>query len=350
MHSLSLAPELNEANYRMFHIRRMVGRLYGRESNAGYSYAGIASLAINRVSLIIGCGYGSGAAVLLEAGALHVIGLDYLQDLKTEEILKGNVIPPAVKNLGFDSKFTRVEVSKEMTGDIYVPSTADALRNYSSSGTLCFIDIRVREREKVLMILRNLQRFSETAEILWRFIGLDIEVKGILSSLAASGCLIGMYIVCSGLGWAEVWFHLQLSEKTTFVGGTLISMPEIIERWTKRYDLSFLGGGKSFIEQMILGPYQGLSYDEIETNTVVLSEALRASIGSLDHRFTYDQFTAVLQANLYCQVRMSESPVSTLDNYIRDGFMELTILGSKVKMKGSLRLDSILLTMLPRLL
>jgi hypothetical protein len=298
--------------------------------------------------LLVGCGYGSGAAVMLVSGCTHVVGLDYLDDLKPEELMRGNTVPPAVSSLGLSGSFTRVDVSSDMRGDILNPDTAEVLRSYTSTGTLVVLDIRVKLRDEVMIALTNLRRFAENAEIIWRFIGTVSDIQNIASTFSASGCLKDIYRVFRDAEWCEVWIHIVFSERTHLVGvssSSPVSLPSGGERFP---DLRILGGGRGIINAMAMGPYLGLSYDEIEANTIVLADALRASVGGLDHRFSYDQFTAVLHANLYAQIQGLKDPLAEILRLIHTGEMRTTVAGRIIVLSWSPQLENVILNLLPR--
>lgn len=346
---IAIDPESrDEVSYRKFHVRRMIGREYGCESNAGYSYAGITDLTRGRVVIILGCGYGSGAAVLLKTGSVHVIGLDYLEDLKEEELLRGNVVPPAVARVGLSDKFTRVEVTPESRGDVYERSTLVKLRDYSAEGSFILVDIRVRNQAQMVLLFQNLLVYSSVVEGGIRFIGDVKDVEEIVGTLAASGAFRECRVVEGHGNKIEAWVFFKFNDTGSLKGGKVLEGLDLEVRPRDLPDLSYLGGGVEYIEKLILGPYYGLSIEDVESSTIILSAALKSSIGGMDHRFSYDQFTEVLHAHIFVVVRNSKDPLAELEKIIEEGRIEIVEIGSTIILAESRALLSMLLTLLPR--
>jgi hypothetical protein len=346
---VGILEDLHLAERRLFGIYRIRGRTYGAESNAGYSYSGIASLTKGRVVLLIGCGYGSGAAVLLSAGCTHVIGLDYYDDLNPVEVMRGNTVPPAILRTGHQSKFTRVNVDSKRTGNIFSRDTADLLKDYSGAGTLIIVDIRLKTESEYCSLLNTLRGFLGAAEVFLRFVGSVSDFKCVLATLVVSGMYHEARCVFSRGDYCEAWLIITYNEKTKLTGGILAGDIIFPENSLRYPDLSFLGGGRDFLEKMIKGPYYGLPSDEILTNAVVLDHALDASIGGTDHRFSYNQFTAVLHAFMFREIMQSTDPFGKLVQFAQTGKMTVQLRGRTIHLEKNPQLVSTLMVLMPRM-
>lgn len=347
---LGVAYQTSKEDFRLFHINRMKGRVYGLDSNAAYSYLGVCDLLSSRVVVMIGSGYGSGAVVALASGATHVIGLDRRSDLVEEELLRGNRAPPAIVLLGMEHKFTRVEVDAEYDGDFLDSETPSRLRTYAAEGALVVIDIRVNDSSTAAAIVRNIQSFVQACDVLWRFVGRRVDADIMTGTFLASGVLVSLRCVFEGFNHVECWFVLRFSDRMALRGGRMDGGVSWIRGVSLYPDLKWLGGGKEYLERSILGPYAGLSDDEIDTDAVVLSNAYEASVGSLDHRFSYDQFTSVLHACMYVQGRERGDLHLVVERYAKEGVVTVHLLGRTILLSQNKDLDLIMFSLLPRIL
>lgn len=341
--------DFEETNKRLFGVQRLRGRLFGAESNAGYSYSGIAHLTRGRITLVIGCGHGGGAAVLLAAGCTHVIGLDYYDDLDPVEVIRGNLVPPSIYRSGLSHLFTRVDVNLEETGNIFHSRTAQLLRRYSGEGTLIVVDIRIQNEAEYLSLFSTLRSFLSAADVLLRFIGSLATFDVVVATLTASKILTEVRHVFHSCGHCEVWMVIRYSEASHMCGGHLdgeVRWPPVTPDYP---DLSFLGGGHDYLEQMVMGPYYGLPSDEIFSNAVILDHALEASIGGTDHRFSYQQFTDVLHAYAYREAITADDPWSVVENFAKTGVMSVELRGRRVTLDKSPRLSAMILVIMPRM-
>lgn len=345
-----IAAETSLIDFRMFHVRRLGGRVYGKDSNSAYSYLGIADVASGRIVTMIGCGYGSGAAVLLTAGALHVIGLDRRSDLVEEELLRGNVVPPAIAHCGLSTQFTRVEVDSEFDGDFLNVTTPDVLKRYAGTGALAILDIRLRDPESLLRVFSNLQLYMMAGDVLWRFVGRCEDASIMIGTFLSSGVLHEVRTVYVSHDHVECWLWIKITERSSLRGGRVIGAVAWPTVRRPTVNLKWLGGGRSYIKRLILGPYADLSVDEVDTDAVVLANAFQASVGGLDHRFSYDQFTSVLHACLYNQLRNNCDILSVIDSYALSGMIVVELLGKGLILMPSKELDLIMFSLLPRLL
>lgn len=296
----------------LFEIHRLRYRPNGLSSAAAYSYSRIASLGKGKVCMVLGCGFGSGAAMLIAAGASHVIGLDLWSDLDPEELMRGVSLPPMLHATKQGEKFTRVVVSPVKQGDMRDPQTVDLLREYSGAGTAIFCDINFRTREDLILVITNLFSFSPGGTVFVRFRGLLSEIDDILLTLTISDCQCDALSVFSTVDRAEVWISITFPFVLNLLGASATKIP-VAAVIGSHYDaLPSLPGGPEYLKRLIYGPYIDFQSSSLEDEAIELSLAMGSSIGGLDHRFSYRQFSQVLERLMVNQILRSSDPWDAL--------------------------------------
>jgi len=342
--------EFSTDQYDLFSFRRLVGRLYGADSSAGYSYLPLVPVARDRVCVVIGCGFGSGAAVMLKFGASHVYGLDLWKDYSPVNAMSGSNMPPAVVAAGLLWGFTRITVSPDHPGDIRSSGTAQLINAYARTGRLVIVDIPALRREDICSTLATLSLLDGVPEVLWRYIGSRKNADIIMTMLMQLDGEMAVEYVYAEDSWVECWWYFRVP-RLVHAHSTLILRPSSpVIRTESELDLSFLGGGNEYLYGALAGPYGALSMSQIEGSLLNFTDLLSASIGDLDHRFTYKQWTDILHAYIAKNVLFSDDPEGEIRQIIAREAVPVTISGHDLLVNVSTRLKRLLTRVVPRLL
>lgn len=291
------SPHLSSA-YDRFTLRRLQGRLYGMDSSVGYSYLPLIERAREKVVVLIGCGYGSGAAVLLVGGALHVAGLDLEADRDPKSRMDGTDTPPAISRLSLGASFSRVETTQRETGDIFRSSTSTLLRTAMGLGALYVVDVPLLSRADVLSTLCTLAATYPVMNVALRYIGL-------------ASCFVDLATLCTTIdigaqvipvawdgNYTEAWilFTLQGTIPDEQEAGVLFFTLKPME--FEANCLELLGGGLKHNQMLMHGIYSSTSDDGALVCATQFHQLLSASVGDLAQRFTYSQWTDVIHSLL----------------------------------------------------
>jgi hypothetical protein len=338
MYGSRVSASCQKKNYIQFTLARMKGRVNGGDSAAGYSYMPIARMFEGRHVMILGCGYGSGAAVALVSGAIQVSGLDLWDDIQVANSLREDLVPPAVKIVSMESKFVRVGVDPKHRGDATKADIVDLLLPYFGQGTVVVVDIPLRRESDLPNVIANIAELGPAVRTAVRFVGLceELDVVYLSLLLCYPDCMV--IPVCIAAGSAEVWLIFTISRPMPSVGVMLEKPGTWEDHSPGPVDLSILGGGREYLESAIYGPYAGLALADLESGVVEFSELLVESIGDLDHRFTYNQFTEVLHAYCCAAVLGSDAPGALVERSIKEGSITIVLRG---KYKSIIVTDSL---------
>jgi hypothetical protein len=187
------------------------------------------------------------------------------------------------------------------------------------------IDIPLKNDIDLYKIIMNLVQCSPSIETLLRFSGLLEELDVVFLTLQLNYTTVKVYPITIAYGSCEVWLHFIVKHPLRACG-VYIETPGTWADYHPIYpDLSYLGGGKEYLLSVVLGPYQDFLTENIEDGITELSTFLEASVGDLDHRFTYSQFTELLHAFICRSVLMSDEPEHMIMTIINNKGINITL-------------------------
>lgn len=337
-------------DYEKFTTLRLVGRLFGMDSSVGYTYNVLGSILTGRIPLIIGCGYGTGAAVCFRQGSPMVYGLDLWEDLDPKSLMEDRTVPPAVVSLQGNRNFIRVPVTQERNGDLRNAATAEILSSFLSVGTLVIIDIPVRDRQGIIQCLATLSLSQITLEILWRFIGPISEWVSFLATVIGIDRETKSYAVSTAFNHIEAWIHFRLPPTYHLVGRICkITSPTLLVS-SQVGHLRYLGGGKDYLTSIIEGPYKGLTRDDMSRGVISIENMVRVSVGEKDHRFSYDQWTEMLLIILCREVLTAANPLALIFKILESETWTVSAFERELTVNINTRALRLLTRVVPRLL
>lgn len=310
-------------DYDCFTAHRLQGRIHGGMSSVGYSYLPLVTLFSGRFCVMIGCGHGAGAGVMIHSGAIRVWGLDLGVDLARRNNLDVLPYPTCVLPLKERFRFERLLGGPVADGDIYDPETTLIIREQCVPGSLVVVDIPLNSPESIKKLLIQLQTIWEMCEVLIRFIGTTGQVADLYATLGNSIQRVQGINVYSGVGYTECWFHMILTPKIDLRAVSVDT--NTIPTYTNPVlgDCSFLGGGPHFLYDLIFGLYQDTRMGDQQITTRLIMELASAAVGPLDHRFTYDQWTQLLTAILANYITHQPRPIVALCEVLREDVLEI---------------------------
>jgi len=311
--------------WREFQMSRLSGRIYGRESNAGYSYDTISKIAAGRICVIVGNGYGSGAAVFLKRGALLVFGLDLWEDYEESASMTGSVVPPAVSQVQQESKYIQILTSASATGDVRHTTTAHMINTHTQTGSLYIIDVPIQSSKDLESILATCSLLSGRSQVLIRIMKTKRQILEVFSVLKDCGMEPRIYTVSVHKALVEVWVEIQVSSTYTLSPVITSQESSCIFLNDDLRDLSFLGGGEEDLILTLEGPYAGLDDTSIEDGVMNLHGLLEVSIGELDHRFTYSQWTEVIHVLLMRNLRRQGLTMQLLLDLLHEDIIHVSV-------------------------
>jgi hypothetical protein len=333
-----------------FATHRLRGRIYGRDSSAGYSYTGICDLTRGKVIVHVGVGYGSGSAVLLTGGCSGIIGLDLTTDLQDLSLMAGNTTPPALSYTHLHSRFTRFSPPPGSTGSIYDHSTILELRKYIGGTCSWVIDIPLITREEVLLLFASLNSFSRVYSAAIRILSSQSRLFDIARAVGAEGNLCEVRVVYSTEELIESWIIV------TTINGISPSRykdaPPLqgISLSPPASDLSFLGGGVDYLRSMMIGLYLPEPTSDLQDVYLRTCAMLSSSVGDLEHRFTYVQWTGMLHS-LVCLVCLRDKdPIQLLRWILSRDLITIRLGETRIPVNIITRLRRMLTRTLPRVL
>jgi len=328
-----------DEEYIRFSLSRLSGRIYGRDSAAGYSYVPITPLAAGRVCVIIGNGYGSGAAVLLNYKATHIYTLDLWEDLSENSKLCPGWSPPALRSATYASKYTCIETSPRLNGDIRSSSTAALINQYTGAGSLYLVDVPLLTRDDLTKVLSTLTLLPPPVQVIIRLITSSSDKDLIYSTLQEAGTSPMIVPVHFSHGHGEYWVSLAIPAFIEYHGVDIVKSHPFQERTSPFPNLSFLGGGREYLEEVIEGPYYQTSDDQMQGSMQDIEGLLALSVGHLEHRFTYRQWTEVIHIWCARRARLSLAPRDEIVEIHSQDMVTVTIGNHTVPVSvtGSLR-------------
>lgn len=332
-----------------FHMTRLQGRSYGRESSAGYSYMPIASYGDGKVCVVVGCGYGSGAATLLKHGAEMVFGMDLWSDCEERSAMAGFRLPPAISHTGFKRKFVRIETNPRETGDIRVSSSAQLITSHLGEGCIYFIDVPIYYPSDLTSIITTCSLLRGSPLVLIRVISSLLSVVEIYSILGHAGMEPQVHpVFCHG-GWIECWIKM-IVPSVLVLKGVLVQTPLQSQPVSPLLgDVSFLGGGVDDLVSSIEGPYYSLASGSLVDGVLNMNEALDMSVGDLDHRFTYRQWTELIHILVFRDVLASDDPLALALSLTLKDTVQVALNEHTIPVAMSLALKRMLSRVVPRL-
>jgi hypothetical protein len=336
--------------YQLFTFRRLQGRVFGAESSSGYSYLPVLSRTHNRVCVLVGCGFGSGASVLIAGGSSHVYGLDLWDDLSPEQIMSGITLPPSIVSTGAGSAFTRITTSPLNTGDITSPQTASLISQYAGAGAVMVIDIPLHTGRALQMTLATLSLLPGRTEVLLRCIGTRAKYDSFLSGILSMDDQALTAPVYEEDNYLEAWILFCVGPTANPKGTRILSGSATRLSTLALVDLSFLGGGENYLYEMLLGPYCDLARHQMETDALRTSQVMAASAGDLEHRFTYRQWTEVIHALVAMDILAGPSPAEDVACRLQHDYTPTQLGETLVSVAMTAGLRRALTRVLPRLL
>ncbi|APG78632.1 RNA-dependent RNA polymerase [Hubei rhabdo-like virus 4] len=333
-----------------FSFLRMRGRRYGKESSVGYSYTGITDLTQNTVVLQVGCGYGSGSAVMLLAGASMVVGIDLDSDLTGEAVLAGQLNPPAVAHVGKCSSFVRYPPGLPGGGNFFDSRVVKKCREIAGQSSFVVVDVPLITRDVIVSLLSSLSGFSQKVHCAIRVIHRVQAIADLYSSLVPSCESIRLRTVFSANGLGEAWIILSARRTLTldpFKAAEVRDLPYIP---VEPEALRCLGGGRRYLKQMVLSPIGLGTVGEADNYRMRIAHLLSASVGEQEHRYTFRQWTEVLYAFAVNEVLSADDPYKEC-TLIKENSEYLVQFGSAaIPILATRRLLHMLTRLAPRLL
>jgi len=316
---------IHERQRQDFEIHRLAGRVHGHDSSAGYSYVPLVPLSSGRVCVVIGCGYGSGPALLLKGGAAMVFGLDLWSDCEERCTILPMAPPPAILHTKTSRLFVRIPTRPEETGNITSPATAGLVNRHSGEGSLYVIDVPIRTPEDMINTLNTCSLLRGTSQVLIRLLTRVHALQQAYCCLEESGLSPSVYGVCSDGVMIEAWVEIRVPQ--VFILKGCISTCDIdVSGCPEEYpDLSILGGGTRDLLRVIEGPYEGLSTQSLEAGVLSLGDTMLMSVGDLVHRFTYKQWTEVIHILVAREVIDSGDRRARIRDIIRNDIITVRI-------------------------
>lgn len=336
--------------YTLFSVARLRGRIHGGISSAGYSYLPVSALFKDRVCLLVGCGHGGGGAVMILAGASKVLGLDLGADMSSAYQLDFPDYPPGLTHLKDRYKFDRIYGGPLADGDIHHPETWNLVRKSCSAGSLCVVDIPLPTRQSVLQLLTSLCSLWATVEALIRWIGTVDQTRDLVATLVGCATSVRVYHVFSDGVYTECWIHCILPTTTSSLNSSYSPVEIIFPSNITPGPEPALGGGEMVLRDLCFGEYSTLVQDETVSLIGVTAAMIADSVGPLEHRFSYQQWSTLLTA-LVCQFVINcGDPVGYLIQFLTRDVLHLRAFSftTIVAMDRSRR--RILSRVLPRLL
>jgi hypothetical protein len=299
-----------------FSAQRLQGRVYGGDSSAGYSYLPIVSWISRRPFFLVGTGHGGGAAALLLGGAERCYGVDLSSDLEEHSLMNGAPVPSSIALAGCSERFTRVYPGSGWDGDIRDPLAAGQVKRWLGTGCVWVIDIPLKEPTDVARSLWTMSECIPTGYFQWRIMGEREKARDIAGFLRANTVSLAWTPVYISEVYVEGWLGGQLSGDVIQAGSPQIAMPfgSTFPHW--EVDCSALGGGKEYLLTLCTMGLFTFGNQELEAACLQMERMVGASVGELEHRFTYRQWTQVMEALICIKILQSPHPMTLLTSIV----------------------------------
>lgn len=341
---------LDKVEYDMFNFRRLSGRIWGRSSSTLYSYLPLIKSTTGKVILVIGCGIGTGPALLLSYGVKHVYASDLVTDMSTSGIAMTNACAPAIASLGYRNQFTRIDFKAGETGRVQDPISVRRMKSYIGEGIDIILDIPLEGPEEIKQSISNL---------VWEYQGSKISIRIILYNDQIEDISAFCFLYFENMEIIPVYCEESLSE--VWISGSLnrtrkTSLARIHVQMLNYNcvnlapNLSHMKGGEDYLKVLIAGPYAHLTREEVEVGLENLASLMSLTLGQTDHRFSYDQWTFVLHMLLCQEVLNNENPEEMVNDIIRKDITYLHLFKRRVLVSVTTRLRRTLTRVVPRLL
>jgi len=334
----------------VFSVKRLSGRVFGINGTVAYSYYPVRQLFKDRLVVIIGSGLGGAAYMALESGSVGVYGLDLTQDLVDGYGLDMPVCPAVVRRSGGWRHFNRILGGPLGKGDINHLETQTILRSTLGPGALIVLDIKLATGWDLIQAVNSVTNVWGTAELLIRWISSKSKAEYIvaLCHLSFVGCQ--PYVISSFGDMCEIVIHGTVSTSTKWVAGktTMITIgPTNISPFP---NLDPTGSDREDLLSALLGPIQLLSQDKQLDLAASMAALLEESIGPLDHRFTYTQWSSILTNVLCASVVADPNPHEKLLSVLSQDIVEISYGSRSLAVSVSKDRRRVLSRQLPRLL
>lgn len=349
-HTLDTDASLSKTQLEEFDLTRLRGRVYGRESTSAYSYAPILDLVQGRICVIVGCGYGSGAALLLLSGVPMVFGLDLWDDCDERSLMLGMRVPPAISHTQTQKKFVRIQTSPSQTGDIRHPKTAHLINSHTGEHSVYLVDVPLQSAKDLQDIMSTLSLLRGFSSTYIRILNRVEVILDICLTLQASKIIPSVYPICTNDGSMECWISVSVPEVFTLRGA--VTPAQVVEPPVNPEipNLEMMGGGREDLVSSVEGPYSLLNDDDLTDGVLNAQSLLEMSTGDLDHRFTYRQWTEVIHILLFRNILHSDDPISCTRWALQQDVLEVTLGKHIIPISMTVGLRRMLTKSLPRLL
>lgn len=334
----------------LFSRDRLVGRVYGGDSAAGYSYVSLAPWVKGEEVFLVGCGAGSGAAVTLLSGATHVVGLDLYHDLDPEALLTNHTTPPLLRKMGLNHKFSRAPVTSRLTGDIMQSVTSDLIQQCVGNGAVYILDIPLLSRDTVLKAFATLSLAEAATRVAVRVLGSHQKLLDILGYCASIDQAVRFVVVYWGLRGGEAWMIFTIRKALPKRQSTVEITTIPVFAPTDDLFLSSLGGGPEYLLEALYGPYSQMRREDTQTVLSATELLVGASVGELEHRFTYTQFTDLLSAVVIHDCHHDPDWSQRVEDILRLDMTTVTIANHEARLSVTPKLRRLLSHTLPRLM
>jgi len=279
-----------------FSACRLRGRQYGGDSAAGYSFYPLVPSLEGREFLMVGAGHGGGPAVLLACGSTHCYGLDLISDLDPHNLMNQAPIPSSIQYMHLSDRFTRIVPTYGWDGNVASPLAIPSLKQWLGRSLDWVIDIPLTSVDTLRGLMRTMKECIPNGSYHIRVLGSQGKIRdlgGFLLSESAELHWVPVYVEECGI---EGWFSGQLLAGERQAGAPLADLYLGNSFDFTSVDMSFLGGGKEEILSSCTTGLSSRSEGELWTACRQLESMVGASVGELEHRFTYSQWTRVLES------------------------------------------------------
>jgi hypothetical protein len=304
--------------YREFSIHSRVGRYYGVETAAVYTYEPVRFLFDGRQVVILGCGLGGCAAVASCGNATSVIGHDRLEDITGLCLTGTDEVPAAVTRVGGSSRFYRSRCGYQTDkGDIYNKATWDDLTDITVADPLLVVDIPMRYNTDIHRIVHRATEAYGKVRLMVRVRAIAPRMRKLITEIVSAATVEYVVLTCKYQQWEECLIVFTSSYPYSPVDcGS--SETKIEYSVASPVNMAHYGGGKHTI---MLEISQGLDIDDEDLipESFVLDEMITATSKRFEHRFSYSQWSDILLLLLYRDLSSRPNPVKALsDSLSRD--------------------------------
>jgi len=340
----------NRVQWDMFNYHRLKGRVYGGDSSVAYSYGALGLCLPTKEVLIVGCGLGSGAACLISIGIPRVYGLDLHSDIDPRCWLDGNLTPPVILSLQMETQFDRVRTHGDYDSDIFQTATQLLIRSYLGRSGILLVDIPIRNRLMALHLLTACKNIRTGGLCGIRLIMHIACIEDMVGCIYQECSHIQLIPIFSKDGIAEVWILFTVGD-AEFSGSARVPLPDIDncrQQWIPTQIASI--GGIEYLRTLLLAGYAKITIGEYEASALALERMLGASIGISSHRFTYHQWTQLIESWISFLILIDPARDSVIETVIQQSMTTIVIAGHTVPINVTLHLRRKLTRVLPRLI